>query len=187
MTLKITRTAARGTPANHVINKYRCQVNKWLFALAMTSISLQTMATDLLSEVYGNYAPGGDCTKQPRIIVNKTGIHLDTPAGKRGPLPIYVSLTWIGGASYSGIQTWALVKHGGKDHYGDDNQPVVLTFNANEEHGALTAEHTGSGTEHPVALDGPLTSIVQTARFHLCRAGAATTSTPATPIAPAAP
>jgi hypothetical protein len=147
-----------------------------LSALCISSVAFAAyprLPTDaqLLSEVYGSYAPSGDCLKQPRINVDKTGIHLDTAAGKRGPLPMSVSLTWIGGASYSGIQTWALIKHGGKDRYGDDKTPVVLTFNAGEKRGVLTAERTGSGKERPATLDGPLNSIVQAAGFRLCRAG----------------
>lgn len=136
-------------------------------------------------DVYGSYAPSGDCGKQPRINVDETGVHLDTPAGRRGPLPIRVSYTWVGGASYDGIQTWALVKYGGKDRWGDDNQPVVLTFNADERRGALTAERTGSGSERPMALDGPLTSIVQTGNFRLCAKASAASATPAARQTPA--
>lgn len=127
----------------------------------------------LPSEVYGRYAPAGDCMKQPRITVNKEGIHLDTAEGKRSPLPVMVSYTFVGGARYSGIQIWALVKHGGKNRWGDDNTPVILTFNAGEKPGALTAEREDPGQERPVALDGPLRSITQTGHFRLCR----TTST----------
>jgi len=90
---------------------------------------------ELPRDVYGQYAPAGDCAKQPRIIVNKVGVHLDTAAGKRGPLPIMVSYTFVGGARYSGIQIWVLVKHGGKNRWGDDNTPVILTFNADEKPG----------------------------------------------------
>lgn len=123
-------------------------------------------------EVYGSYAPNGDCSKQPRVNVERSGIHLDTAAGKRGPLPIMVSYSFVGGARYDGIQIWALVKHGGKDRWGDDKQPVLLTFNAGERQGALTAERIDSS----VALDGPLSSIVQAATFRICRAGSAATS-----------
>lgn len=123
---------------------------------------------ELPPDVYGNYAPGGDCAKQPRITVNKAGIHLDTATGKRGPLPIMVSYTFVGGARYSGIQIWALVKHGGKNRWGDDNTPIILTFNADEKRGQLTAERENPGNERPVTLDGPLMSVAQTGRFRLC-------------------
>jgi hypothetical protein len=107
--------------------------------------------------------------KQPRITVNKEGIHLDTAEGKRSPLPVMVSYTFVGGVRYSGIQIWALVKHGGKNRWGDDNTPVILTFNAGEKRGALTAEREDPGQERPVALDGPLSSVIQTGHFRLCR------------------
>lgn len=120
-------------------------------------------------EVYGSYAPGGDCAKQPRINVDRTGVHLDTAAGKRGPLPIMVSYTWAGGARYDGIMTWALVKHGGKDRFGDDQKPVILTFNLREQRGVLGVERL----EPQVPLDGQLTSITQAAMFKVCRTNAA--------------
>ncbi|MEF7613838.1 hypothetical protein V4F39_07940 [Aquincola sp. MAHUQ-54] len=123
---------------------------------------------ELPPDVYGNYSPGGDCAKQPRIIVNKAGVHLDTAVGKRGPLPVMVSYTFVGGARYSGIQIWALVKHGGRNRWGDDNTPVILTFNADEKRGALTAELENPGKERPVTLDGPLASVAQAGRFRLC-------------------
>ena len=144
---------------------YRCAA----IMLAMVVASKAVAEPQLSPEVYGSYAPGGDCAKLPRIDVGSTGVHLDTPVGKRGPLSIMVSYTWIGGATYDGIQSWALVKHGGKDRWGDDHRPVVLTFNAGERRGVLTAERTGSGNERPVSLDGPLSSIVQTSTFRLCR------------------
>jgi len=120
-------------------------------------------------DVYGRYAPGGDCMKQPRITVNEDGIHLDTAQGKRSPLPVMVSYTFVGGARYSGIQTWALVKHGGKNRWGDDNTPVILTFNAGEKPGLLSAERENPGNERPVALDGPLSSVVQQSVFRRCK------------------
>lgn len=134
---------------------------------------------ELPPEVYGSYAPGGDCSKQPRISVNKAGVHLDTASGKRSPLPIMVSYTWAGGARYEGIQTWALVKHGGKDRWGDDNKPVILTFNAYEKRGDLLVDRV----EPQVPLDGPLTSITQTKNFKICRTNAAAPASAQRPAA----
>lgn len=141
-----------------------------ILAWAVSSVAFAA-DLELPPDVYGNYAPGGDCAKQPRIIVNKAGVHLDTATGKRGPLPIMVSYTFVGGARYGGIQIWALVKHGGKNRWGDDNTPLILTFNADERRGELTAEREHPGKERPVALDGPLKSVAQTGRFRLCRMG----------------
>ena len=139
-------------------------------AILVWAVSSAAFAADLElpPDVYGSYAPGGDCAKQPRIIVDKAGVHLDTAMGKRGPLPIMVSYTFVGGARYGGIQIWALVKHGGKNRWGDDNTPLILTFNAGEKRGELTAERENPGKERPVTLDGPLTSVAQTGRLRLC-------------------
>lgn len=147
--------------------------------LSVLSIAPAASAQDLSlpPEVYGSYAAGGNCAVLPRIIVNRTGVHLDTTAGRRSPLPIDVSFTFGGGARYEGISVWALVKHGGKDRWGDDNKPVLLTFNARERKGALEVERA----ESAIPLDGPLTSIVQTRNFRLCSAAAAITPSTGSP------
>lgn len=153
------------------------------------ALSLAPAATaqnrDMPPEMYGRYAAGGDCTRSPRITVNRAGIHLDTPAGQRSPLPIDVAFSW-GGARYDGIQLWVQVIHGGKDRWGDDNKPVMLTFNAREKRGALSAERMGTGKERPIPLDGPLSSIVQTANFQRCGTSAAAPAPAAATPAPAA-
>lgn len=135
------------------------------------SLGLPATAVDLQlpPDAHGTYAPGGDCARQPRVLVDKDGVHLDTARGQRRSLPILVSYTFVGGARYSGIQTWAMVKHGGKDRWGEDKTPVLLTFNANERRGALSAERNEGANEPRTALDGPLDNIVQTGRFRLCR------------------
>ena len=155
-----------------------------LFSSALWSPAPASAAElSLPPDMYGTYAPGGDCGKQPRVDVDKAGIHLDTAAGKRGPLPVMVSYTFVGGATYDGIQTWALVKHGGKSRWGDDKTPVLLTFNADEQRGALTAERNEGPNEPPAALDGPLSSIVQAGRFRLCGARSASAAPAGKPAA----
>lgn len=159
------------TRISHPAGQNTRRLLRLVTALLGGALASTTFAADLElpPDVHGTYAPRGDCAKQPRVVVNRAGVHLDTAAGQRGPLPHMVSYTFVGGARYSGIQIWALVKHGGKDRWGDDHQPVILTFNANEKPGALTAERSGTGTEPPVALDGPLSSLVQSGHFRRCR------------------
>ncbi len=142
-----------------------------LSVCALLLVPSAAVAADLQlpPEVHGTYAPGADCTRQPRVVVGPMGVGVETPAGARGSLPIMVSYTFIGGARYSGIQVWALVKHGGKNRWGDDNTPVILTFNAGEKPGVLSAERENSGNERPVALDGPLSSVVQQSVFRRCK------------------
>lgn len=158
------KTPRSGGGAVACLRRLAVALPVWVVAPIAYAADLQ-----LPPDIYGNYAPGGDCAKQPRITVNKAGVHVDTASGQRGPLPIMVSYTFVGGARYSGIQIWALVKHGGKNRWGDDNTPIILTFNANEKRGELTAERENPGKERPVTLDGPLTSVAQTGRFRLCR------------------
>lgn len=117
-------------------------------------------------ELYGRYAPGGDCSKQPRIEVSKTGVVIDTAAGRQGPLPIDVCYSCAGGAQYEGIQRWVYVKYG-KDKWGGDNMPVIMMFNAEEKRGAVQIDHDNT-LKTPIGA--PMTQIVQARKLKLCGA-----------------
>jgi hypothetical protein len=185
----VTRPDHRPTGNARAVARSWRRLPGMAIAILGACISSAALADDDLQlppDVYGSYAPGGDCAKQPRITVDKAGVHLDTAAGKRGPLPMMVSFSFGGGATYQGIQIWGLVKHGGKDQWGEDTVPVLLTFNANEQRGALTAERNEGPNSPKAVLDGPLTSIVQAASFRLCRTSAAAPAARQAPASAAA-
>lgn len=122
-------------------------------------------APTIPAEIYGSYAPGGDCARQPRVIVGKAGVFLDTAAGKAGPLPIDVCYSCAGGARYEGIQRWVGVKYG-KDKWGGDNMPVTLMFNDGERPGALLVEHDNTLR---TPLGAPMMQVVQARSLKQCR------------------
>ncbi|WP_070156071.1 hypothetical protein [Sphingobium phenoxybenzoativorans] len=132
-------------------------------------------------EIYGNYAPAGDCAKQPRVTVSKGGVFLDTAAGKSGPLPVSVCYSCAGGARYEGIQRWVYVKYG-KDKWGGDNMPVILMFNAEEKKGSVLVEHDNT-LKTPIGA--AMGQVVQARSLRICRAGAGAGAAPVAP-APAA-
>ncbi|MBF7012914.1 hypothetical protein QUC32_25150 [Novosphingobium resinovorum] len=119
--------------------------------------------------LYGNYAPGGDCARQPRVVVNTAGVFLETASGKAGPLPVDVCYSCAGGARYEGIQVWVMVKYG-KDKWGGDTFPVTMMFNDGERRGALLLEHDDT-MRIPIGI--PMTQVVQARTFRLCKGGRA--------------
>lgn len=117
-------------------------------------------------EIYGDYAPEGDCARQPRVSVQKEGVFLHTSSGKSGPLPVSTCYSCAGGARYEGIQRWVYVKYG-KDKWGGDNMPVTFMFNAEEKRGFMSVEHDDT---LKTPLGAPMTQVVRVKSFRLCRA-----------------
>jgi hypothetical protein len=118
-------------------------------------------------EIYGSYAPGGNCAALPRVTVNSGGIFLDTAVGKSGPLPVSVCYSCAGGARYEGIQRWAYVKYG-KDKWGGDNSPVIFMFNADERKGIMQVTHDDT---LKTPLGGPMNAVVRARSFRVCAPG----------------
>ncbi|MBB4632957.1 hypothetical protein [Sphingosinicella soli] len=117
-------------------------------------------------ELYGRYAPGGDCSLQPRIEVGKPGVFIDTAAGRQGPLPVSVCYSCAGGARYEGIQRWVYVKYG-KDKWGGDNMPVIFMFNAQEKRGLVHIEHDDT-LKTPIGAQ--MTQVVRAKAMKQCGA-----------------
>lgn len=116
------------------------------------------------TEIFGSYAPSGNCQQEPRVVVNAMGAFIESGGLKSGPLPVDVCYSCAGGARYSGIERWLLVKMG-KNQWGD-NFPVTLRFNANEQAGRLAVEYDPT-TKTP--LNAPLQAVVKASPLSRCK------------------
>ena len=77
--------------------------------------------------LHGRYAPGGDCRRQPQIVVDAAGIAFTGgPPLPRADRPDYAA-TFMGPA-YTGIALTFFP-------YADEPRPLLLTFNAAETPG----------------------------------------------------
>lgn len=117
------------------------------------------------AEIYGAYAPAGNCQQAPRVVVSAAGAFIESQAGKSGPLPVDVCYSCAGGARYEGIERWLLVKMG-KNQWGD-NFPVTLRFNAGEQAGRLEVDYDKT-TGTPLGV--PLFDIVKASPLSRCKA-----------------
>gem|GEM_PF-2658452 len=120
-------------------------------------------------EIYGRYAPSGNCTKDPIVDVSAKGLFIHYQSQKRGPLPVDVCYSCAGGAQYNGIQRWVSVKEG-RDRWGGTS-PVTLMFNANEQKGRMEATNPGP-LSTPVST--PLNAVVKASALQLCSQNPAT-------------
>lgn len=103
-------------------------------------------------ELRGSYGPGGDCTRQPRVVLTDVlTIHAGPTPTRLAPLDACFSCA--GGARYEGIEVW--VARLGSN--GEPEQPM-FRFNADETRGALVVDRDPSASPavKAVAAASPL-------------------------------
>jgi hypothetical protein len=106
-------------------------------------------------DIQGSYAPGGDCSKEPRVTLSAKEIAIQA-AGKPTRLaPIDTCFSCAGGARYEGIEQW--VAQLGSD--GSPKEPFFM-FNSGEKRGVLVVDKSGMTSFAPpvraVAMASPL-------------------------------
>ena len=99
------------------------------------AVTLHGLKNSQLDDIYGTYAPRGECAREPRITVDDSGM----------------TFTHAGKSTHSGTVEYALT-YMGPDYQGighvifpfpvneDDVGRVMMTFNAGEKRGALAVE-----------------------------------------------
>jgi hypothetical protein len=90
--------------------------------------------------LFGRYAPGGDCKRQPQFVVDVAGFTFEV-AGKAEKVTNAEYAASFGGNGYQGIQQWFFPFVGPQETH-----PILLTFNAAEKPGVVTVEHYDEGT-----------------------------------------
>ena len=83
-------------------------------------------------EHFGRYAPGGDCSRQPQVVVGREGFAFEGgPELPKATRPDYAASFM--GNFYEGIGLWFFP-------YPAEPRPYVLVLNADETPGKLTLE-----------------------------------------------
>ena len=91
-----------------------------------------------LEDIFGRYAPGGDCQQQPQILVELSGLTFEVPGDTvKVTNPEYAAS--YGAHDYDGISKW-IFPFRLKDGYA-----ILMTFNANEQQGALLIDPQDEG------------------------------------------
>jgi len=92
-----------------------------------------------LEDIFGRYAPGGDCGRAPRILVESSGLSFE-----------------VGGTTEKATKVEYAAAYGAHDYQGiqkvifpfkrpDGEYPIIMTFNHGETPGALSIEGHGEG------------------------------------------
>lgn len=94
------------------------------------AIELQNMQG--FEEHFGRYAPGGDCKRQPQVVIGRAGFSFEGgPALPKATQPEYAASFM--GNFYEGISLTFFP-------YAVEPRPYMLTLNAGEARGVMTIE-----------------------------------------------
>jgi hypothetical protein len=116
---------------------------------------------DGFEAIFGRYAPQGDCTRQPRIIVDKKGFTFEVGGQvETATNPEYAAS--YGGNFYEGISLWFFPYFDP-----DKDRPLLLTFNAGEQKGVLTVDTEFNYPGGP-KLDPKYQSLVGGSPYKVC-------------------
>ncbi len=100
-----------------------------------SALTLDNLKGAHLDDLYGTYSPGGDCKREPRITVGDAGLAFES-AGKTTHTKRIEYAVSYGAPDYNGITRWIFPFPVTEDDFGR----VLMTFNADEKPGTLSAE-----------------------------------------------
>lgn len=115
------------------------------------AVTLKNLKDAQLNDIYGIYAPGGDCKREPRIKVDDSGLAFEHAGHATHSTSIEYALTY-GGPDYAGISRWLFPF----PVTADDVGRVLMVFNPAEKAGTLTVEPNLGLGEHMSALQAEL-------------------------------
>ena len=101
-------------------------------ACALPAAAIEVDNLDDFSQHFGRYAPGGDCARQPQVVVSRSGFAFEGgPALPAATRPDYAASFM--GNFYEGISLFFFP-------YPAEPRPFLLTLNADEKEGVLALQ-----------------------------------------------
>lgn len=133
-------------------------------ALMAASSALAVEVKDLagLEDIFGRYAPVGDCTRQPQILVELKGLTFEVEgAAETVTNPEYAAA--YGPRDYAGISKWIFPFRIA------DGYSILMTFNANEEKGVLHIDAQDEGWKGGPPLSPRNKALVDGSPYARCK------------------
>ncbi len=132
--------------------------------LAVTRVASAVEVHDLkgLEEIFGRYAPAGDCRREPRILVDVTGFSFEG-AGTTAKVTNPEYAVSYGGDGYQGASRWLFPFRKG------DGYPILMTFNDGEKPGVLTITAQDEGYPGGPPLTAPNAALVKASPYARCK------------------
>ncbi len=117
-----------------------------------------------LEDIFGRYAPGGDCSRQPQILVELSGLTFEVAgATEKVTNPEYAAS--YAAHDYDGISKWIFPFRLA------DGYAILMTFNANEQQGALLIDPHDEGWKGGPPLSPRNKALVAGSPYARCSPG----------------
>jgi hypothetical protein len=104
--------------------------------VAAQALPLSNLYGQGVDHIFGSYAPGGDCSKEPRVVIDRNGMLFRANGREVRPGRVEYALTFLG-PSYDGITAVFFPFPVSSNDYGrvimfvnDDEKPGVIRFDA---------------------------------------------------------
>jgi hypothetical protein len=145
-------------------------MRKYLYATLASGLALLATTTAGAVEVsnlagfediFGRYAPAGDCTRKPQILVELKGLTFEVAgATETVTNPEYAAS--YGPHDYAGISRWMFPFRLA------DGYSILMTFNANEEKGLLHIDPQDEGWQGGPPLSPRNKALVDGSPYARC-------------------
>lgn len=112
--------------------------------------------------LYGRYAPAGDCSRQPQIVVESAGFTFEVDGAKERASRVEFAASY-GGNYYEGITQWFF------PFKNANGWPVIMAFNAGEKPGVLTIEPNDEGWKGGPPLGARHQALVKGSPYAKCK------------------
>jgi hypothetical protein len=138
-----------------------------LLSLAALGSSLVANAAELhdlkgMDDIFGRYAPGGDCKRQPQVVVDATGLTFEV-GGKQEKVTNPEHAFEYNGPDYQGSDIW-LFPFRLKDGYS-----ILMTFNYESRKGALVITPQDEGYAGGPKLSPRNQALVSGSPYQRCK------------------
>jgi hypothetical protein len=131
-----------------------------LACLPPPASAIEVKNLEHLDEIHGRYAPGGDCRRQPQVVVELSGLTFQNGEARHKVARIEYAASFMGNF-YEGIGVWLMPLYG-------NERPIVLNFNADEQRGALTIVGHDRGWKGGPPLSGRHQALVDASPYRKC-------------------
>lgn len=124
--------------------------------------AIEVTHLDGLEDIFGRYAPGGDCQRTPRITVERTGMTFEVNDRTEKVTRMEYAASY-GGNFYEGISRWIFP-------FGSEGEwPILMHFHAGEKRGELRIEGHGEGYPGGPPLTPRNAALVKASPYRPCK------------------
>lgn len=112
--------------------------------------------------LHGRYAPAGDCSRKPQILVDAAGFTFEVDGAREQATRVEYAASY-GGNAYKGITQWFF------PFKNANGWPILMAFNAGEKPGTLTIEPNDEGWKGGPPLGARNLVLVKGSPYARCK------------------